>query len=290
MRGVIPRRMLSTSTPRKPSSSSMPWSTSSGSLAALFPWSLIAAAGWGIGLGVHGLNHRAWLADNRVAVDRALTRVDAWQTTGPALPAPDPAAQVDLSPPSPAAAAPPTTPRSSAPGIDPEWKALIARGEDAVRRARAALGEHAGGDPRGVHARLGGGLSDVEGLAMSATRLRLALDHVGSGGGDELASRIAELDRRVAGADDPRLARVYESNRGLLVARRTKIRTIEAELERVRASAEGFVLAAENLQLDAARLGAGHLGDVGDALFEPLERLGEEVEILRQVEVELEAL
>jgi hypothetical protein len=54
----------------------------------------------------------------------------------------------------------------------------------------------------------------------------------------------------------------------------------------MKANAEGFLIAAENVRLDIAGMSSGEKPRT-TALVEPVRRLSEEVEILRKVEAEL---
>lgn len=234
----------------------------------LFPWALVVAASWGMGLAMHTLGHRAWLRDNA----RALCAAES--TLG--LPAPE--------------QAPVPQPRRTTDGTDPMWAALLERCREAVERTERALKDVAeesrGGDD--VRVRLREGLADVEQLSRGAEKVRAALAEIAPDGAGRLGQDLQNLDSRINAASDERLRDVYLANRTLLQARQAKVAALAAERERMYASAEGFLLAAENLRLDAARLGAGHVPAANHALTEPLARLSDEVNILRQVEAELE--
>ena len=53
---------------------------------------------------------------------------------------------------------------------------------------------------------------------------------------------------------------------------------------------KGFLIAAQNVRLDAARLGTGQVPSLLGSLRDSLDRLDDEVELARQVESELEGL
>ena len=234
----------------------------------LFPWALIVAASWGMGLAMHTLGYKAWLSDN------ARTLRAAESTLG--LPAPEPE--------------PALLPRRATDGADAAWAALLGRCREAVERTERALKDVAEESRGGqdVRARLREGLADVEQLARGAEKVRGALAEIAPDGAIRLDQDLRDLDGRINAASDERLRNVYLANRTLLQARQAKVAALASERERMYASAEGFLLAAENLRLDAARLGAGHVPAANHALNEPLARLSDEVSILRQVEAELE--
>lgn len=239
-----------------------------------FPWVLIVAASWGMGYVLHLLGWRSWLADN----DRALIAAEAEVAM---LPAPSPDELIE-------GVAPP---RPTTPDGDPEWNALLERCRRAVKSADAALAD-AGAAASGAETshRLKAGLADVERLASGAEKVRLALRDIAPSGAAGLDEEIGRLDGRINAASDERLRGVYLANRTLLQARRAKVEALRAERERMAASAEGFLLAVDNVRLDAARIGAGHVPALHAALGDTLDRLSAEVGILRQVEEELEAL
>ena len=105
-----------------------------------------------------------------------------------------------------------------------------------------------------------------------------------------LEADLEALEKRITEARDERLKGVYEANLRLLEARRDKLQALTAEEERMMATVQGFLLAAQNVRLDAARLGAGHVPGQVAALGDSLERLDQEVEVVHQVEQELEML
>jgi hypothetical protein len=237
-----------------------------------FPWFLFVSAGWGIGFGIHALNHRAWLADNAPALRAAEAALG--------LPSPPPSRAL------PAGAA-----RAALPAPADPLRALVAECQAAVEKAEAAL--LAVDNPAAAFedaiARLHQGLENVEHLAEGAARIDAALAEIAPGGLEALRPQLEAADQAIAATRDDRLREVHHQNRTLLVARRAKVEALLADRERMLANARGFLLATENLRLDAARLGAG--GDASAAaLRAPLERLTDEVEILRKVEAELALL
>lgn len=235
---------------------------------AAVPWVIFPAAAWGIGVGMHALNYRGWTQDHAAriaAAERALGRL------------PPGAAPLAL------AEGPPAEP-------DP-WADMIARCRDAVDRAAGALEsvDHPAQDLDATHADLEEGLERVERLAEGAGRIRRALETIAPAGLEGLAQQVAELDAAINAAKDDALRAVHLENRALLVARRAKVEALVAEQDRMMANARGFLLATENLHLDAAGLGNGALDGQG-SLTAPIRRLGEEVDVLRKVEAELRRL
>jgi len=235
-----------------------------------FPWFLFPAAGWGIGFGIHALNHRAWLADNARELRAAEAALGLGHTTE-ALPA----GQVLAALPAPS---------------DP-FRRLVAECQAAVEKAEEAL--LAVDSPAAAFeaaiVQLHEGLENLEHLAEGAARIDAALAEIAPGGVSALTAQLEAADEAIASTRDDRLREVHHQNRTLLVARRAKVEALVADRERMLANGRGFLLATENLRLDAARLGAGEEASAA-ALHAPLERLNDEVEVLRKVEAELATL
>jgi hypothetical protein len=231
----------------------------------IYPWAIFPAAVWGIAVALHGLGYRAWSAEKGKAIAAAEEEV---------------AREVELAVDLGADA-------NGSPGLS-TWADLIGRCRVAVTRAAEALDD--AGEETETRKELEAGLERVERLAKGASRIRKALIDVAPGGSRALDEVVADLDGRVTSVEDERLREVYQANRSLVVARKAKIETLEDEERRMRATAEGFLLAAENLRLDAARLTAGEAPELRALIETPLERLAEEVEIVRKVEAELGSL
>ncbi|GEM_PF-2238473 len=234
------------------------------------PWFVFPAIGWGIGLGIHTLNYRSWLTDKKDDIERARLEVAAGE----------PAQEVQR-----AAIAP------SAPDVarDAKWADLVRRCRIAVAESKQSLAKSDNTEllVDEVAVRLDDGLKNVEQLASGAVTLKRAMQSVVPEGTEGLSERIAELDAKIANATDPSLTDVYRSNRALLDARSAKLKALGQEHERMQARAEGFLLAVENIRLDASRLSTP--GQI-DTLTEPLKQLSDEVAILRDVESELLAM
>ncbi len=234
------------------------------------PWFAYVVASWGIPFALHGLGYKAWKEDNAAALTAAR------QTLG--LPAP---------------VGTEVAPRSSPPEPtgDPAWNALITRCRDAAALAKRDLANvpadpHATVDPG---AALRDGLADIERLAAGAQRLQRTLSEV-TPGRAEIRARIAAAELDASRASEPRLRKLIGGNLELLRARERRLDQLEAELTRVRVTVEGFALAAENLHLDAARLGAPRLSELANGLAGPLRRLDQEVDILDEVEALMDEL
>jgi len=252
------------------------------------PWFLYPAAGWGMALGIHGMSHRGWLKESDRPLGRAEAIVGAARDESLAL---LPAAGHALPPRTalPAGEEPAALPPAKG---DETWQVLYRECERAAASAKRSLAE-AGADEeltRGVVSKLDSGLATVRDVRSGGEAIRRAVDEVGPGGRAALDAELDKLDDKIAGARDDRTKAIYAANRKLLEARRDKLGALEAEEERMRATVDGFRLAAENVRLDAARLGVGQLSGLLDPLTSSLDRLNEEVEIVRQVEAELERL
>lgn len=238
-----------------------------------FPWFAIVLASWGMGFAIHALGYRDWRRDNRSAIERSEQLI----------------ATCDRVSMPPALGAPPAA-GSGKPREDPVWRGLLVRCRDAVNRVFDALGPAADPAAVGMRDSLASGLEDVEDLARGAARIQLVLSEIAPSGVGGLEAQLAELQAKLTLSDDARLQEVYRSNMALLDARKRKVLMLSNELERMRASAEGFAMAAENARLDATRLELGQIPAITKALHAPLTQLNQEVEILREVETELEAL
>lgn len=239
-------------------------------------WAVFPAVGWGIGLAVHFLQHRAWMRRRWPRIqqaERLLGAVDNERGRD--------------GPPQRALA-------------DPSWQALM-------RRARGVLGQ-LDDDVRkldddeavaldGLGAQLEEGFGQLEKLARGADKVYRALDDATPDGDSGLQRQLEAMDRRIASSDDPRVRRVQQANRDLLEARIGKLDALRAERERLRETGEGFVLALENVRLDLARIGAsrlraGSLRETLDhpdgALAEAIARISVEVDVLREVDEALD--
>lgn len=247
-----------------------------------FPWFLFATAGWGMGLIIHGLGYRGWVKDNADTLRRA--QFEARQVGGEAD-----SLESGSSPTLPADDSP-----KALPSADDGWDRLIEDCRAAASSARAALDEAeldaADRVVLELENTLDRGLGTIETIRQSARAVKAALDEVAPHGIAALDGELVALESKIDATSDERLRRVYEVNRQLLQARRDKVSTLEAEGERMEATVKGFLLTAQNVRLDAAKLGAGGIPDLLGSLQDSLQRLDDEVEVARQVEDELEKL
>jgi hypothetical protein len=234
---------------------------------------LFPALAWGMGFTIHGLSYRAWLQENErdVAIaERKLGRLPAGGT------------QKQLPPPK-------DVPVIEGVAIlDDEWRSILLKAKQAIARAQEALHDsqhqQAGGEE--LERQLADGMANIERLAAGAERISEALDEIAPDGGHQLAEEIDALDSKINDANDDQLREVYLANRSLLVARRAKLEALSGERARMKANAQGFLIAAENVRLDIAGMTSGQQPRT-NALVEPVRRLTQEVEILRKVEAEL---
>ena len=237
----------------------------------VFLWSIFPLIGWGIGLGIHTLKHRAWMVDHADELETAETRLGRITAPKP-KPKAKPAQPLRL--------------RSPAKNNPDPWPALLAAARQAVERAKGLVTEvHPAAT--GAVRDLASGLEHVEKLAEGAKRIRRLLEELSAGGSDGLEQQIQALDIRIGETTDENLREAHLANRALLIARRAKIEALRTDSDRMLAKAQGFLLAVENLHLDAARL-SGPEGS--DTLSAPIQRLTEEVQILRSVDAELQQM
>ena len=238
--------------------------------ASFEPWFAYVAASWGIPFALHGLGYKAWREDNAAALTAAR------QTLG--LPAP-------------AVAEVAATSAPGEPAGDPAWIALIERCRAAASLAERDLANvppdpYATVDPSTA---LRDGLAGIERLAAGAQRLQRTLGEV-TPGRAEIRARIEAAELEASRATEPRLRKMIGGNLELLRAREHRLDQLETELMRMRVTVEGFALAAEDLDLDAARLGAPRLSELANDLAGPLRRLDQEVDVLNEVEALMEEL
>ena len=224
------------------------------------PWFLFPMLGWGMGFGIHTLNHRTWVAMNRQRVIEAETKLGIT----PPAPVPRLSAGASVAP------------------HDP-WAQLLADCDAAVERAKSLVEEiHPAATDAVVN--LEDGLATVARLADGAERIQDVLNSLAPDGSSGLERQIAELDQRISETSDASLREAHLANRALLLSRKAKLEALQADQDRMFAKAQGFLFAVENLHLDAARV-AGP--EATELLSAPIHRLTEEVQILRRVDLEL---
>ncbi len=240
-------------------------------------WAPIVAASWGIGMLAHAFTALAWRHTHAQSLTDARKLVSEAAVVVRSLP---PAARVES-----------TDPMLSPVGVllavdsNTPWDAVVRRCEDAVSRTEVALAHL----PSGVALRgeLTAGLERIRKLAAGAVRLRRVVREIAPDGPGPLASAIAELDQRIVVGTDARLRSLLESNRALLVARQAKLQALDDEEQRMLASVDGFLMAAENARLDVARIETAEPRAL-PSLVVPLGLLDEEVALLREVEAGVE--
>jgi hypothetical protein len=233
---------------------------------------LFPALGWGMAFALHGLSYRAWVKDNErelAIAERKLARLPG--SAQKQLPAPKDVPVIE-----------------GVAILDDEWRSILIKAKQVVARAQDSLHEsqhqQAGGEE--LERQLTEGMTNIERLAAGAERITEALEEIAPDGGHHLAEEIESIDSKINDAVDDQLREVYLANRSLLVARKAKLEALTGERARMKANAEGFLIAAENVRLDIAGLNSGQPPKT-NALVEPVRRLTQEVEILRKVEAEL---
>lgn len=226
------------------------WATVGLVVGSWFPWFVFPLLGWGMGYTFHAVGTRAWLAERQDDIARAEK-------------------QLGLAPPQ---------------DETRRWAELRRRCEAAVRSAHEALAQTMGDD--GLHEHLESGHAQTVALLDGAERLDATLAEVVPGGMQGLRAELARVEGAWSQAEDPGLRSVHAQNRALLQARREKIEALMVERDRIAATVESFVIAADNLKLDALRLGAGER----TSLQEPVQRLQDELEVLERVRRELVSL
>lgn len=248
----------------------------------LYPWFLYVTASWGIGLVIHGLNYRGWVKDHEGSLRRARLTIE----------------QIDDDESShlPRPSSPGLLPRKNGlpalPSGDGGWDALVEECCVAVEVAREALDAAEMDEAERVilSDKLDRGIQVVEEIRRGALAVGAALVDVAPDGGAALDAELGLLKEKIAATNDERLKGVYQANQRLFEARQDKVKTLEAEQERMSATVKGFLIATQNVRLDAARLGTGQVPELLGSLSDSLERLNDEVEVARQVESELEKL
>ncbi len=249
---------------------------------SIYPWFLYITASWGIGLLIHGLGYKGWAKDHAMAIEAAEQRLGISRLSAPFSQTSQRIEQINE-----VGSVEPALTDGSV--DDHGWSALIADCRDAVGAARGAL-DDAKASPEvceQAKERLDGALEIVEAVQRGAQVIQRAIAEVAPSGFPALEAELRDTDGRIEATTDERLRNVLKANQGLLAARRDKLLALQAEEERLRATVKGVLLSAQNIRLDAARLGAGHAPDLIDSLSESLDRLNDEVEVARQVEQEL---
>lgn len=218
-----------------------------------YPWFIFPLLGWGMGYTFHALGYRSWLDDNRAALRAAERQL---------LPEGQREAELE------------------------RWDQLAERCRATVQEAKQALEAHP--ELRVAQEEMTDSLQQVSRLAEGGRDIDQAIASIVPDGVEGLDQRLAAAESAWADTEDPGLKSAHEQNWTLLRNRREKIASMHAERDRIVATLEGFVLAAENLRLDALRQAKGDLDPA--ALQAPVKRLQQEVEILEKVRSELATL
>lgn len=255
----------------------------------IYPWFLFVTASWGIGLTIHGLNYHGWLKDNSPSIEHSEHVLDTSRFGAPLLESPGHRGQL---PSLPAGGATPPSLPEWAELDDGGWPALVSSCRDAVDAAQRAL-EEAEASPDAVgqaRGQLAGVVSIVEVVQRGALAIRRAINEVAPEGVDTLERELSAMAAKITDTSDERLSSVHRANLKLLEARRERIEALESEEERMRATIHGFLIAVQNIRLDATRLGASASPGLVASLTDSLDLLNAEVDVARQVEQELEQL
>lgn len=255
---------------------------------SFYPWFLYVVSSWGIGFMIHGLNHRGWLKDRLEAISQA-ERLTGRSRHGTVLVEQIQRGEKQEDIPQIEETAPPSLPASEE---HSHWTSLLEECRTSLDSARKALKEARPKEEilASMNQQLDEAFSTVETVYRGAQRILAAMNQVAPQGAESLEGEIKKLDQKIESINDDRLKNVYEVNKSLLEARFAKINALKGEEERMRATVKGFVLSAQNIQLDAARLGAGFVPDLVSSFENSLEKLNQEVEIVRQVERELDQI
>jgi hypothetical protein len=231
------------------------WLTLAASVGVWFPWFVFPLLGWGMGMTMHALGYRSWVNEHAGELRRARERLG-------------------LLPP---------------PAGESSWDQLEARCKAAVGEARAALeATPPSVDAGPLLAQLDEGEQRMTELLRGARAVDQTLGGVTPGGVPSVERAIAAVDEEHAAATEPRTRSALEQKRALLLSRRAKVEALREEQSRIEATAEGFLLAAENARLDALRFtrDASERAELDAAL----KRLHDELDVLEQVHRELSDL
>lgn len=231
------------------------WLTLALSVGVWFPWFVFPLLGWGMGMTMHALGYRSWVSDHAGELRRARERLGL-------LPPPE---------------------------GESTWDQLEARCRSAVAEARAALeATPPTVDAGPLLAQLAEGEQRMAELLRGARAVDQTLGGVTPGGVPSVDRAIADVDSEHAAAIEPRTRSALEQKRALLVSRRAKVEALRDEQARIEATAEGFLLAAENARLDALRFTRD--STERSELDAALQRLHDELDVLEKVHRELSEL
>jgi len=219
---------------------------------ARFPWFVFPLLGWGMGYTMHVLSFRAWTKEHRSELEAARQKLG-------------------LTPP---------------PAGESSWDRLESRCREAVAAAHAALDAAQGGlDDARLRAQLREGERQLTALLRGARDIEQTLGEVAPGGVAAIDRELADVERRETEAREPRSRDIERKRQTLLASRRDKIEALQREQTRIEGSVEGFLLAAENLRLDALRL--SNEPAERSELEQAVDGLQEELDVLEKVHREL---
>lgn len=218
-----------------------------------YPWFVFPLLGWGMGYTFHALGYRSWLSDNRAALQAAERQL-----------LPEGRREAELE----------------------RWDQLAERCRSTVEETKKALEAHP--ELAAAKEEVTESLQQVTRLAEGGRDIEKAIAAIVPDGVDGLDQRLTAAEAAWAGTEDESLKSAHEQNWTLLRNRREKIAALQSERDRIVATLEGFILAAENLRLDALRQAKGDLDPA--ALQAPVRRLQQEVEVLEKVRAELATL
>lgn len=226
-------------------------------------WVIYPAIGWGMGLALHILTTRGWLEDQEEALAQAERQAALGRLAAPA---------------------PTWAPGQATPRLV-DARAIAESCQKAVAGALAAYAKtELSPEARAeLEAQLKDGLRSAHELLSAASRIETAIAEVAPEGLAGIEATIKKLEAEQDTASDDGWG-----PRALWVARKEKVRHLLATRDRMLESAEAFLLAVENLRLDAAGPHPGRHG--AGTLAEPARHLLEEVASIRRVERELRAL
>ena len=219
-------------------------------------WLAALLAGWTVGLVGHGLSVFFWEKAN--GEDLARVRSEEGEQAEPRL------IELDIRP------------------ASQRWLQLWESAVEEFVLADEAL-KRLGSDGAMERSDLHASMGQVKELVQGQARLETALRSWMSG---ELDDRITEARWERDRSEDTKLREMLDSNLKMLEKQKTTVESLRKDMGRLKASVERFIITAQNVHLNATRLGTpGEQGDTG--LSSSLTLLEEEVRVMRQVEEEL---
>ena len=219
-------------------------------------WIATLLAGWTVGIAAHALSVLFWERANGEALARV--RAANGEQTDTRL------IELDVRP------------------ASQRWVRLWENAVEEFLLADEAL-KRLGSDGSMERSDLHASMQQVKELVQGQARLETALRSWMSG---ELEDRITEARWERDRSEDEKLREMLDSNLKMLEKQKTTVESLRKDMGRLKASVERFIITAQNVHLNATRLGTrGEQGDTG--LSSSLALLEEEVRVMRQVEEEL---